>query len=191
VTVKVNNGNWGVVRGLKENGIYKYGEEAELVAVADNGYVLSNWQDDVRLVSTQYRLTVVSDTTVTANFAPVNPESSSSSAESSSSAVSSSSEKSSSSSSKEPESSSSECKGKDCKDAIPAIAMAPSFRVTAMNRELQVSGARPGAAFALFDMQGRVLSSGRVGESNFSIPVSRAGNYLVRIGRATRRVSVR
>ena len=191
VTVKVNNGNWGVVRGLKENGIYKYGEEAELVAVADNGYVLSNWQDDVRLVSTQYRLTVVSDTTVTANFAPVNPESSSSSAESSSSAVSSSSEKSSSSSSKEPESSSSECKGKDCKDAIPAIAMAPSFRVTAMNRELQVSGARLGAAFALFDMQGRVLSSGRVGKSNFSIPVSRAGNYLVRIGRATRRVSVR
>lgn len=181
VTVKVNNGNWGVVSGLKENGIYKYGEEAELVAVADNGYVLSNWQDDVRLVSTQYRLTVVSDTTVTANFAPINPESSSSSSVTPQS----------SSSETSVSSSSSECKGKDCKDVVPAIAMAPSFRVTAVAREIQVSGARTGAAFALFDMQGRVLSSGRVGEANFSVPVSRAGSYLVRIGHEIQRVSVR
>ena len=76
-------------------------------------------------------------------------------------------------------------------DAVPAIAMAPSFRVTAVAREIQVSGARTGAAFALFDMQGRVLSSGRVGEANFSVPVSRAGSYLVRIGHEIQRVSVR
>ena len=98
----------------------------------------------------------------------------------------SSSSKSESSSSKEPESSSS-----SGKDAIPAVAAAPSFKAYALGRDVQVAGARTGAAFALFDMQGRVLRSGRVGEANFSIPVSRAGSYLVRIGHEIQRVSVR
>ena len=202
VTVKVNNGNWGAVKGLKENGIYKYGEDAELVAVADNGYVLSNWQDDVRLVSTQFRLTVVSDTTVKVNFAPIEPESSSSSVSSSSAEPPvSSSSKPKSSSSASPESSSSKPKSSSSKepksssssgkDAIPAVAAAPSFKAYALGRDVQVTGARSGAPFALFDMQGRVLRSGRVGEADFSIPVSRAGSYLVRVGHEIQQVSVR
>ena len=99
-----------------------------------------------------------------------------------------------SSSSVTPQSSSSETSvssSSEGGDAVPAIAMAPSFRVIAVAREIQVSGARTGAAFALFDMQGRVLSSGRVGKANFSVPVSRAGSYLVRIGHEIQRVSVR
>ena len=194
VTVKINNKNWGVVKGLNETGMYPYGSTVELRAVPDNGYKLSYWQDDVRLTSDQFRFTVVSDTTVTANFAAINPESSSS-AESSSSTKSSSSEKSSSSSAKssssEGKSSSSECKGKDCKDAIPAIAVAPSFRVTAMNRELHVSGARVGAPMALLDIQGRVIYKGRVSSANFSLPVSMSGNFLVRIGHEVQRVRIR
>ena len=67
----------------------------------------------------------------------------------------------------------------------------PTFRVTVMNRELQVAGARVGAAVAVFDMQGRVLHTGRVGEANFSMMVPRAGNYLVRIGTQVRQVLVR
>jgi hypothetical protein len=60
-----------------------------------------------------------------------------------------------------------------------------------MGRELQVAGARVGASFALLDMQGRVLRTGTVGESNFSVMVPRAGGYLVRIGDEVGRVIVR
>ena len=217
VTVKVNNPKWGVVKGLKNEGVYKYGDEVELTAVADNGYEFSFWQDNDRLNNKNLRFTVVADTTVTANFKAIVPESSSSvesssSAEppassssvpeSSSSEVKSSSSEVPSSSSEEPSSSSSEpetsssssdpaTSSSESEDAIPAIAVAPSFRVTVMGRMLQVAGARAGAEYALFDMQGHMLRSGSVNVANFSIPVSRAGSYLVRIGREIQRVSVR
>ena len=123
------------------------------------------------------------------------PKSSSSSVASSSSETSSSSIASSSSkvksSSSEAKSSSSECKGKKCKDALLELAMTPTFRITVMGRELQVAGARVGASFALLDMQGRVLRTGTVGESNFSVMVPRAGGYLVRIGDEVGRVIAR
>jgi hypothetical protein len=67
----------------------------------------------------------------------------------------------------------------------------PHFSVETVGRTLQIAGAREGSAYAVLDMQGRVLRSGRVGESSFSIPVSQAGSYLVRVGLETRRVSVR
>ena len=69
--------------------------------------------------------------------------------------------------------------------------MAPSFKAYALGRDIQVVGARAGDAYAIFDMQGRVLRKGSVGEANFSIPLGRAGNYLVRIGRGIQRVSIR
>lgn len=49
-------------------------------------------------------------------------------------------------------------------------------------REIQVVNARVGAAYAVFDMQGRVVKQGQVESSNFAVMVERAGNYLVRIG---------
>ena len=49
-------------------------------------------------------------------------------------------------------------------------------------REIQVVNARVGAAYALLDMQGRVVKQGKVESSNFAVMVERAGNYLVRIG---------
>lgn len=196
VTVQVNNSKWGMVTGLKNDGKYNYDATVSLKAEPNQGYVLSYWGDDIESNSASIGFKVKGDTTIVANFAPINPESSSSSEESSSSAKSSSSEKSSSSSaksssSKEQESSSSECKGKDCKDAVPAIAAAPMFRVEAVSRMVHVSGARAGAAYALFDPQGRVLRSGRVGEANFSVPVPTAGLYLVRVGGRTLRVGVK
>ena len=201
VKVAVNHEGWGVVTGLKEGGKYKHGESVSLRAVPDNGYKFSYWEDNERLTSADRYFTVTGDTTLTAHFAPINPESSSSSSSvtpkssSSSTSVSSSSNgpKSSSSakSSSSGKSSSSECKGKDCKDALPAIASAPTFRVEAVSRMVQVSGAREGAAYALFDMQGRVLAFGRVSGANFSLPVPTAGMYLVRIGGQSLRVNVK
>ena len=117
----------------------------------------------------------------------LDPESSSSKGDGgSSSAMTSSSAK--SSSSKAPKSSSS------CKNCVgmglPEIASAPLFNVEVAGRTIQVAGAQ-GSQYALLDMQGRVIRRGAVDGANFSIPVSRGGNYLVRIGDRVRRVSVK
>ena len=58
----------------------------------------------------------------------------------------------------------------------------PQFTLHAVGREIQVVNARVGAAYALLDMQGRVVKQGKVESSNFAVMVERAGNYLVRIG---------
>lgn len=110
ITVKVNNPKWGVVEGLNKSGIYSYDSEVTLMAVPDNGYEFSNWQDDVHLTSASLRVLVTKDTTILANFkaissssvassSSVNPPNSSSSAKSSSSSAKSSSSVTSSSSS--------------------------------------------------------------------------------------------
>ena len=187
VTVKVNNSKWGMVTGLKNDGKYNYDATVSLKAEPNQGYVLSYWGDDIANNSTSIGFKVKGDTTIVANFAPINPESSSSSvtpkSSSSSAKSSSSSAKSSSSGAK-----SSSSKGKD---ALPQVTAVPTFKVYAQDRSIQVSGAREGAVYALFDMQGRVLRSGRVGEANFSVPVPTAGMYLVRIDGGTLRVNVR
>ena len=197
VTVKVNNDKWGIVTGLKNDGKYKYGDNVTLKTEANQGYELAYWGDDIENNKKEISFKVVADTTVTANFRSIEPESSSSvessssAKSSSSSAKSSSSSAKSSSSKKDEKSSSSECKGKNCKDALPQLTAAPSFRVTVMNRDLQVAGARIGAPVAILDLQGRVLRVGRVGEANFSMPVPGAGNYLVRIGHEVQKVRVK
>ena len=58
----------------------------------------------------------------------------------------------------------------------------PQFALSTVGREIQVVNARVGAAYALLDMQGRVVKQGKVESSNFAVMVERAGNYLVRIG---------
>lgn len=135
-------------------------------------------------------ISVTANITIVAKYLE-NPKSSSSSAVSSSSqqeiATSSSSsrnDKSSSSSSKINSSSSAKT------EAIVATVV-PKFSVMVNGRSLQISAARIGAAYALFDMQGKVLLQGRVRTANFEIPVMRAGSYLLKIESTTQRVSVR
>lgn len=135
-------------------------------------------------------ISVTANITIVAKYLE-NPKSSSSSAVSSSSqqeiATSSSSsrnDKSSSSSSKINSSSSAKT------EAIVATVV-PKFSVMVNGRSLQISAARIGGAYALFDMQGKVLLQGRVRTANFEIPVMRAGSYLLKIESTTQRVSVR
>ena len=71
------------------------------------------------------------------------------------------------------------------------VGAAPKFSVMVNGRSLQISAARIGGAYALFDMQGMVLLQGRVRTANFEIPVMRAGSYLLKIESTTQRVSVR
>ena len=123
---------------------------------------------------------------------------SSSSVASSSSQVSSSSEKSSSSeaassssgvnSSSSAGAKSSSSKGKD---AIVADGFVPQFSLIVAGREIQVVNARVGAAYAVFDMQGRVMMSGRVAVSDFSLTVPCSATYLVRIGGQLQKVSLK
>ena len=110
------------------------------------------------------------------------PESSSSSAK----AKSSSSSAKSSSSKKSGKSSSS--KGKD---AIVAAGQVPQFSLMTVGRNIQVAGARVGSAYAVLDMQGRVMLTGRVDAANFSLALDRAGTYLVRIGSQAQTVKLR
>ena len=63
--------------------------------------------------------------------------------------------------------------------------------VVAASRSIQISAAPVGASYAIFDMQGRVLKQGRVDSANFNIAMPIAGNYLVKVGDRTRRVSIR
>ncbi len=71
------------------------------------------------------------------------------------------------------------------------VGAAPQFSVMVNGRSLQISAARIGGAYALFDMQGKVLLQGRVQTANFEILVMRAGSYLLKIESTTQRVSVR
>ena len=112
-------------------------------------------------------------------------KSSSSKSKSSSSVKSSSSAKSSSSG----KSSSSSKKGKD---ALPTVAsVAPQFSVEVVGRDIRVSGAIDADAYALLDMQGRVLRSGPAFGANLAIPVDHAGTFFVRVGNGMRCVSVK
>ena len=135
-------------------------------------------------------ISVTANITIVAKYLE-NPKSSSSSAVSSSSqqeiATSSSSsrnDKSSSSSSKINSSSSAKT------EAIVATVV-PKFSVMVNGRSLQISAARIGATYALFDMQGKVLLQGRVQSANFEIPVARSGNYLIRVGNNVQRIAVK
>ena len=68
---------------------------------------------------------------------------------------------------------------------------APQFSVTAIGRDLQIAGAKVGSVYAVFDMQGRVMTSGRVESANFNMTMARAGNYILRIAGQAQRVTLR
>ena len=61
----------------------------------------------------------------------------------------------------------------------------------AVSRSIQISAAPKNSTYAVLDMQGRVLLSGRVESANFNIAVPNAGSYLVRVGNVTRKVQVK
>lgn len=64
------------------------------------------------------------------------------------------------------------------------------FRVSVVNRNLQVAGARAGDRYVLFDMQGNVVLRGTVNSADFNVTVPVPGNYVLRIGHGTRKVTV-
>lgn len=80
----------------------------------------------------------------------------------------------SSSSSVVSESSSSSVKGDDSSsssktDVIFASTAIPQFRATVAGRSVQIAGAIAGSAYAVLDMQGRVLATGRAASANLAV----------------------
>lgn len=59
------------------------------------------------------------------------------------------------------------------------------------SRNIQISAAPVGKAYALLDMQGRVLQKGRVDSANFSIVAPRSGSFFIRIGSQIRIVRIK
>ena len=83
------------------------------------------------------------------------------------------------------------CKGKNCKTALPAVMEPRGVHIAIIGRNLQLSGVELGRPYTLFDMQGRIILSGRAGAPGFTISVPHAGNYLLQVGYQTTRISVK
>jgi hypothetical protein len=177
---------------------YTPGQEMPLPTPSLSDQTFLGWEYGDALV-TEIPATASGNLVLSAQWKSI-PSSSSVAASSSSTAKSSSSEAKSSSSnakssSSTAKSSSSSAGGKSSsskgKDAIVANGIVPHFSLTTAGRDILVAHARVGAAYAVFDMQGRVMMSGRVAVSDFSLTVPCSATYLVRIGGQLQKVSLK
>ena len=155
------------------------------------GYTFDAYYDgDKKLGVAGDEISVTANITITAKYI-ANPKSSSSQQEiTSSSSTPRNDESSSSSFAKSSSSSKVNSSSSEKIEAIIATAI-PQFSVMVNSHSLQISAARIGATYALFDMQGKVLLQGRVQSANFEIPVARSGNYLIRVGNNVQRIAVK
>ena len=145
-----------------------YGESASApTAPIRDGYKFIGWDKNFDKI--------ISDLNVTAQF----EKNSSSSVKSSSSIA-----KSSSSSAKFSSSSI------ENSDAIIASNI-PIFRVSVVERNVQITNAKIGMVFIAFDMQGRIVLSQIVDAANFAVSLPQAGNYIISIGNTRKVVQVK
>ena len=79
--------------------------------------------------------------------------------------------------------------GKEGPEAIKAAPQV-SWSVQTKGRTIHIFEAKVGSAYALIDMQGRVLNSGVVNSNNFTIPVGLGGQYMLKIGNQSQIVRV-
>ena len=180
---------------------YTPGQELPLPTPSLSDYTFLGWSLDTDVVtkipSTAFGIleiralwkAIPSSSSVAASSSST-AKSSSSEAKSSSSNAKSSSSTAKSSSSIEGKSSSS-CTGKKCTETLSEIARNPQFTLSAVGREIRVAYAPVGAAYAVFDMQGRIIARGRVHSQNFGLTLSQAGGYLVSIGDQVQKVFIR
>ncbi len=76
-------------------------------------------------------------------------------------------------------------------NAIFVAAQAPKIRLSVVGRSIQIAGIHFGTAYAILDIQGRILVSGRAASSNFAVKMPCAGSYLVRVGSLIQRVNLK
>lgn len=66
-----------------------------------------------------------------------------------------------------------------------------SFSVAVQGRTLDIFGAKSGASWAVYDMQGSLVARGIVGSGSSRVAVQKAGNYIVRMDGQFRTVRIR
>ena len=111
--------------------------------------------------------------------------------QSSSSAVQSSSSVIASSSSEAPSSSSGVSNSSSSATDAFRFSAHPRFNLHVQNRTLQIQNARIGSAFAVLDLQGRVLRRGVVNSPEFSMELQNAGTYIVRVSSQVQKIRVK
>lgn len=74
--------------------------------------------------------------------------------------------------------------------AIPLSEISP-LKISVNGRTLNVFAAKKNAQFLVCDLQGRVLSRGKIATENFSIEIPKSGMYLVKIGSETKKFQIK
>jgi hypothetical protein len=69
--------------------------------------------------------------------------------------------------------------------------MMPGFSVRANGMQLQINGIKSGSSFGVYNMLGKVISSGIALSDNMTVNVPMAGSYIVRVGSEMNRVNVK
>ena len=69
--------------------------------------------------------------------------------------------------------------------------LSPTWSVTASGRNFQIHVAPVGKFYALFDLQGGLLTKGRIESPEMTISAPRAGSYIVRIGNHSVRMNAK
>ena len=76
-------------------------------------------------------------------------------------------------------------------DAFVFRTLAPSAKVIASGSQIQVLGARVGSDYAVFNMQGKVVKTGKISSSTQGIAVANRGTFLVRVDGKIHSVTVK
>lgn len=76
-------------------------------------------------------------------------------------------------------------------DLMVKTISSPIWGISVADRNIWIHVAPVGKSYALFDLQGKVLTRGRIESSEMTISVPRAGSYIVRVGERSVRVNAR
>lgn len=76
-------------------------------------------------------------------------------------------------------------------EAIPVMVNVAKFKANVAGLVLQISNATAGSDFAVFSMQGKVITSGKMLGSSRSVVLPNKGAYVVRVGSEIRTISVK
>jgi hypothetical protein len=77
------------------------------------------------------------------------------------------------------------------KNSIASVFVVSPVSIHTHGRMVEISGVRAGEAFALMDLQGRLLQQGQANGSTVMLQVAKSGRYLLRVAGRNRIVNVR
>ena len=79
----------------------------------------------------------------------------------------------------------------DSIEALYKVSMMPNFSVRANGMQIQIQGIKAGSVFGVYNMIGKVISSGIALSNDLVVKVPMTGSYIVRVGSEMNRVNVK